>query len=171
MISWGSARCPQGSATIIDRVDDLTGKAQASRSACPEPKAGWASPSPPSDEQVRTPPHRRGRSVVLTRTDARGRCAGRPDDGGGMNIAVVRTTDIDEARRAMERVFLPMAIWPLEPLTALDMRLDSTQVDEMMASVVRFEPDTPGWRARCRRAFSGSWRHTLSRPSSPSAPF
>jgi hypothetical protein len=42
--------------------------------------------------------------------------------GEGMNIAVVRTTDIDEARRAMERVFLPMAIWPLEPLTALDMR-------------------------------------------------
>ena len=54
---------------------------------------------------------------------------------------VVHTTDFDEAHRTMERVFLPMAMWPMEPLKSLDMRLDSTQVDQMMTSIVRFGRD------------------------------
>jgi hypothetical protein len=61
-----------------------------------------------------------------------------PDDAAPVRRLVVRTTDFDEVRRTMERVFLPMAMWPLEPLTALDMRLDSTRIDEMVTSVVRF---------------------------------
>ena len=51
---------------------------------------------------------------------------------------VVRTTDFDEAHRAMERTFLPMAMWPMEPLTGLDMWLDSARVDKMMTSTVTF---------------------------------
>ncbi|MDT7596492.1 MAG: hypothetical protein QOJ06_2038, partial [Pseudonocardiales bacterium] len=51
---------------------------------------------------------------------------------------VVQTADFDEAHQTMERVFLPMAIWPMEPLNAVDMWLDSTQVDEMMTSIVKF---------------------------------
>lgn len=51
---------------------------------------------------------------------------------------VVHTTDFDEAHRTMERVFLPMAMWPIEPQTAVDMGLESTQVDQMMTSIVRF---------------------------------
>jgi hypothetical protein len=54
---------------------------------------------------------------------------------------VVHTTDFDEDHRTMERVFLPMAMWPMEPLKSLDMRLDSTQVDQMMTSIVRFGRD------------------------------
>jgi hypothetical protein len=54
---------------------------------------------------------------------------------------VVRPTDFDEAHRAMGRVFLPMAMWPVEPPTALDMRLDSIKVDEMTTSTVRFGCD------------------------------
>ncbi len=61
-----------------------------------------------------------------------------PDDDVPVRRLVVRTTDFDEAHRTMERVFLPMAMWPMEPLTALDMRLDSTQVDDTTTSVVRF---------------------------------
>jgi hypothetical protein len=54
---------------------------------------------------------------------------------------VVHTTDFDEDHRTMERVSLPMAMWPMEPLKSLDMRLDSTQVDQMMTSIVRFGRD------------------------------
>jgi AraC-like DNA-binding protein len=60
------------------------------------------------------------------------------DDNAQVRRLVVRTKDFDEAHRAMERVFLPMAMWPMEHLTALDMRLDSTRVGDMMTSAVRF---------------------------------
>ncbi|MCW2690594.1 MAG: hypothetical protein JWR37_5484 [Mycobacterium sp.] len=50
-----------------------------------------------------------------------------PDNDASVRRVVVRTTDFDEAHRAMEQVFLPMAMWPMEPLTALDMWLDSIQ--------------------------------------------
>jgi AraC-like DNA-binding protein len=51
---------------------------------------------------------------------------------------VVHTTDFDDARRAMEHTFLPMAMWPMEPLAGLNMRLDSAQVHEMTTSTVTF---------------------------------
>ena len=51
---------------------------------------------------------------------------------------VVHTTDFDDARRAMEHTFLPMAMWPMEPLAGLNMRLDSARVDEMTTSTVTF---------------------------------
>lgn len=51
---------------------------------------------------------------------------------------VVHTTDFDDARRAMEQTFLPMAMWPMEPLAGLNMRLDSARVDEMTTSTVTF---------------------------------
>ena len=64
-----------------------------------------------------------------------------PGNEASVRRVVVRPMDFDEAHRTMERVFLPMAMWPMEPLTALDMWLDSTQVDEMMTSAVRFGRD------------------------------
>ena len=64
-----------------------------------------------------------------------------PGNDASVRRLVVRTTDFDEAHRAMERVFLPMAMWAMESQTALDMRIDSTQVDEMMTSTVRFGRD------------------------------
>src|SRR5438093_884372 len=54
---------------------------------------------------------------------------------------VIRTTDFDEAHRAMERAFLPMDMWPMEPLTALDMLLDQIQIDDMMTSTIKFGRD------------------------------
>jgi AraC-like DNA-binding protein len=64
-----------------------------------------------------------------------------PDEDVPVRRLVVHTTDFDEAHRTMERVFLPMAMWPMEPLKALDMRLDSIRVDQMMTSIVRFGRD------------------------------
>lgn len=54
---------------------------------------------------------------------------------------LVRTTDFDEAHQTMQRVFLPMAMWPMEPVSALNMQLESTQVDHMMTSIVQFGHD------------------------------
>jgi hypothetical protein len=64
-----------------------------------------------------------------------------PDESVPVRRLVVHTTDFNEAHRTMERVFLPIAMWPMEPLKAVDIRLDCTQVDQMMTSIVRFGRD------------------------------
>jgi AraC-like DNA-binding protein len=64
-----------------------------------------------------------------------------PANDASARRLIVRTKDFDEAHRTMERVFLPMEMWPMEPLTAVDMLLDSIQLDEMMTSTVRFGRD------------------------------
>lgn len=84
---------------------------------------------------------------------------------------VVHTTDFDEAHRAMERTCLPMAMWPLEQLTSLDMRLDSVQVNEMMTSTVQFgrhiglrSVDAPGYHVAVPVAGSAESRAGLLEP-------
>ena len=64
-----------------------------------------------------------------------------PGSDAPVRRVVIRTTDFDEAHRAMEQVFVPMATRTMEPLTALDMWLDSIQADQMMTSTVRFGRD------------------------------
>jgi extradiol dioxygenase family protein len=61
---------------------------------------------------------------------------GLPPEDDARGRLVVRTTGFDEAHQTMQRVVLPM-----EPLSALNMRLDSTRVDHMMMSMVRFGGD------------------------------
>lgn len=69
-----------------------------------------------------------------------------PDGDVRMRRLVVVTTDFGEAQRTTERVFLPTAMWPMEPLRAVDMDLCSSRVHDMMTSTVRFGRDT-GLRA------------------------
>ncbi|HEY3691867.1 MAG TPA: hypothetical protein VGL46_16495 [Pseudonocardiaceae bacterium] len=64
-----------------------------------------------------------------------------PDKDVPVRRLVFHTTDFEEAHQTMEHVFLPMVMWPMEPMQAVDMRLDSTQVSQMGTSIVRFGRD------------------------------
>ena len=66
---------------------------------------------------------------------------------------LVRTADFDEAHETMQRVFLPMAMWPMSPpQTELDMQLESNRVDQLMLSIVRF-----GWDIGLRSVDADSY--------------
>jgi AraC-like DNA-binding protein len=58
-------------------------------------------------------------------------------------FTVAGTTDLDEARDAMQRTFLPLRLRPLEPLRSagVDMRLNATQVGGLTVGYVRFGRD------------------------------